>query len=92
METIMGLRFEPLELAVLRWLKEHPHDSLEFEEFFAVIQTTIPCEERKLNNTLFTLSLEGYILVKLDPEYQQVSAVHGFTVEGLQALRKAYVE
>lgn len=88
----MSLRFEPLELAILRWLKANPHTAPEFGEFFEVIQKTMPCEEREMNNTLFTLSLEGFILVGLDPNHKQVSSVHGFTIEGLQALRKAYVE
>lgn len=90
--TNMELRFEPLELAVLRWLKANPHASPEFAELFEALKETIPCEEQELNNTLFTMSLEGFVLVGLDPEHQQVSSVHGFTIEGLQALRKAYVE
>ena len=82
----MTLKYDPLEVAVLRWLKtEEMQDVMAWNDFYESIDQEVSCTPSQLRHCMKMMGIEGLVEYKYIPSIPRVEC--SITREGLLALR-----
>lgn len=82
----MNLKYDPLEKAVLSWLKANsPEDVQSWDEVWTQIAEVAPCTQPELRHCMKMMSIEGLVTYKYIPSIPRVECT--ITKEGLLAVR-----
>jgi hypothetical protein len=80
------LKYDPLEIAVLRWLKAHSTEEVQgWDDVWGQISEASSCTQAELRHCLKMLSIEGLVTYNYIPSIPRVEC--SITKEGLLAIR-----
>lgn len=82
----INLKYDPLEVAVLRWLKAVTDEGIQgWDDVWREIAAVVPCTQPELRQCMKMLGVEGLVTFKYDPSIPKTEC--SITKEGLLVLR-----
>lgn len=82
----MNLKYDPLEIAVLRWLKSSSTEDVQgWDDVWQEISEVETCTQLELRHCMKRMSIEGLVTYNYIPSIPRVEC--SITKEGLKAVR-----